>query len=195
MNPRAANKRSALRIVFTLIICVSLFPVTNVALLVSTRAQQLGHGHSGRQRPGRPEGLWPNLDHVQNESMVEREAPPPIPSTMRSPRVPFEPWDGRRVGDPEPQRGVGHAAQRGQTQRAHTRRRASVPRPCRDGNTVSYWDHPGTLATGTLGYFTKRNFNIKAYNGDRHCEVAFHLTFRVFSGRMIDAGWGADTYK
>jgi len=32
MNPRAASKRSALRIVFTLIICVSLFPVTNVAL-------------------------------------------------------------------------------------------------------------------------------------------------------------------
>jgi len=143
MNPRAASKRSALRVVFTLIICVSLFPVTNVALLVSTRAQQLGHGRSGRPRPGGPEGLWPNLDHVQNESMVEREAPPPIPSTMRSPRVPFEPWDGRRVGDPEPQRGVSHAAQRGQTQRAHTRRRASVPPTLLDDQFVSDGNQSG----------------------------------------------------
>jgi hypothetical protein len=63
------------------------------------------------------------------------------------------------------------------------------------GDTVSWWDHPGTTGTDTQGYFTKRNFYIKAYNGKRHCEVAFHLTFRVFNGQITNPGWGPDTYK
>jgi hypothetical protein len=71
----------------------------------------------------------------------------------------------------------------------------AVPRPRRDGDTVSWWDHPGTLATDVQGYFTKRNFYVKAYNGERHCEVAFHLTFRVFNGRMTDTGWGPGLYN
>lgn len=71
----------------------------------------------------------------------------------------------------------------------------ALPRPKREGNTVSWWDHPGTLAAGVEGYYTKRNFYIKAYNGERHCEVAFHLTFRVFRGQITNAGWGRGMYK
>lgn len=71
----------------------------------------------------------------------------------------------------------------------------AVPRPRSDGNTVSWWDHPGTPAAGTQSYFTKRNFYVKAYNGKKHCEVAFHLTFRVFRGQIVDPGWGRGMYK
>jgi YD repeat-containing protein len=71
----------------------------------------------------------------------------------------------------------------------------AVPRPRRDGDTVSWWDHPGTSGTDVQGYFTKRNFYIKAYNGERHCEVAFHLTFRVLRGQIINPGWGYGLYK
>ena len=69
------------------------------------------------------------------------------------------------------------------------------PQPRRDGNTVSWWDHPGTFAAGVKGYYTKRNFYVKAYNGKSHCETAFHLTFRVFNGQIINPGWGPGLYK
>jgi hypothetical protein len=69
------------------------------------------------------------------------------------------------------------------------------PTPKRVGDTVSWWDHPGTRAAGVEGYFTKRNFYIKAYNGERHCEVAFHLTFRVFRGQIINPEWGPGMFK
>jgi hypothetical protein len=65
-----------------------------------------------------------------------------------------------------------------------------VPKPKREGDTVSWWDHPGTIAVDLQGYLTRRNFYIKAYNGKRHCEVAFHLTFRVFRGQIINPAWG-----
>lgn len=69
------------------------------------------------------------------------------------------------------------------------------PKPKRVGDTVSWWDHPGTIGTDVEGYYTKRNFYIKAYNGERHCEVAFHLTFRVFRRQITNAGWGRGLYK
>jgi hypothetical protein len=69
-----------------------------------------------------------------------------------------------------------------------------VPKPRRDGDTVSWWDHPGTIGA-ERNYFTKRNFYIKAYNGEKHCEVAFHLTFAVSNGQLMNAGWGAGTYR
>jgi hypothetical protein len=40
------------------------------------------------------------LDELQNESKLEREPPAPIPSTVRSSKIPQQPWNGRRVGDP-----------------------------------------------------------------------------------------------
>jgi|GEM_PF-5389369 len=71
----------------------------------------------------------------------------------------------------------------------------AYPRPRRDGDSVSWYDHPGTPVAGTLGYFTKRNFYIKAYRGKRHCEVAFHLTFRVFNKQIVLPEWGPGLYK
>jgi YD repeat-containing protein len=76
---------------------------------------------AGRPRPGKPDGNWPNLEEVQRESEGtasgqtgrEREAAPPIPSTLRSPKVPLQPWNGRRVGD--------------QIVRAHARRLTPPP--------------------------------------------------------------------
>ena len=71
----------------------------------------------------------------------------------------------------------------------------AVPGPQRDGDRVSWWDHPGDGTPNLRGYFTKRNFYIKAYNGTQHCELAFHLTFRVFNGGITNAGWGPGNYN
>jgi YD repeat-containing protein len=54
----------------------------------------------------------PNLDEVRDESRLEREAPPPIASTIRSQKNTGKPWDGRRVGDPWPQKKSNHATNR-----------------------------------------------------------------------------------
>jgi hypothetical protein len=55
------------------------------------------------------------------------------------------------------------------------------------------YDHPGTIGA-ERNYFTKRNFYIKAYKGEMHCEVAFHLTFGVVNGQITNPGWGLGTY-
>src|SRR5215213_1613431 len=115
---------SSLRIAIALLIGVALLPVPWVSMLVSVMSQ--GHNQrSAPPRPGKPEGTFPNLDDVQNESLIEREPPVSMPSTIRSQRNSGKPWDGRRVGDPEPSRDVGA---RGQTLRAHARHRFA-PRP------------------------------------------------------------------
>src|SRR5215212_1873774 len=115
---------SSLRIAIALLIGVALLPVPWVSMLVSVMSQ----GHNQRSAPprqGKPEGTFPNLEDVQNESLIEREPPAPIPSILRSQRNSGKPWDGRRVGDPEPSRDAGA---RGETLRAHARR-MRVPPP------------------------------------------------------------------
>ena len=63
-----------------------------------------------------------------------------------------------------------------------------VPAPQVERNSVNYWDHPGPY--GNVGdYFTNRDFYIKAYNGAKHCEVAFRLTFSISGGQFINPGW------
>ncbi|HEX7331192.1 MAG TPA: hypothetical protein VF290_06815, partial [Pyrinomonadaceae bacterium] len=95
----------------------------------SVTAQGDGQGlkQSPRPTPGKPEGTFPDLDTVKSESQLAREALPPIPSTIRSPKNSGKPWDGRRVGDPLPPQTSGHDLERGQTRRAHARRRESAP--------------------------------------------------------------------
>ncbi|MCA1577176.1 MAG: hypothetical protein LC794_07420 [Acidobacteria bacterium] len=85
----------------------------------AARGQSLEQ-RAGKPRPGKPEGSWPNLDEVQREGDPargrdggQRTGPPPIPSTLRSPKVPLQPWNGRRVGD--------------QIVRAHARKRVTPP--------------------------------------------------------------------
>ncbi|HEX5602417.1 MAG TPA: DUF4214 domain-containing protein [Pyrinomonadaceae bacterium] len=122
---RRVALRSSLRITLVLLIGVALLPAPFVSMLV--RAMDQGQGR-GRQtappRPGKPEGAFPGLDDVKNESSIEREPPAPIPSTIRSQRNSGKPWDGRRVGDPP--RDSDHGDGRGQTLRSHARRRMRV---------------------------------------------------------------------
>lgn len=64
---------------------------------------------------------------VQRELPQEREAPAPIPSTIRSPKLPLKPWDGRGVGDPEPP--ITADQEPNITRRAHAHRRVKTLPP------------------------------------------------------------------
>src|ERR1044072_3084945 len=124
---RCIALRSSLRITLVLLIGVALLPAPCVSMLVSAmgQGQRRGPQTGPSPRPGKPEGALPDLDDVKREAAIEREPPAPIPSTIRSQRNSGKPWDGRRVGDPEPPRGVDHGG--GQTLRAHARRRLTSP--------------------------------------------------------------------
>jgi hypothetical protein len=81
-------------------------------------------------RRGKPEGTFPNLDTVRNESRIEREPPAPIPSTTRSPKLPLQPWNGRRVGEESSN----------QIRRAHARyRRVNSTPPVLDDQFVQHF--------------------------------------------------------
>src|SRR5215217_812721 len=122
---RRVALRSSLRIALALVIGVALVPAPCVLMLVSAVGQERGSRTQPPPRPGRPEGVFPNLDDVKHEASFKREPPAPIPSTIRSQRNSGKPWDGRRVGDPA--RDSDHAAGgRGQTLRSHARRRMRV---------------------------------------------------------------------
>jgi YD repeat-containing protein len=112
-----------LRVALVSFVCLALV-VTSVPLLTSKAALAQRNEGKARPRPGKPEGDLPNLAQIENESGIEREPAPPIPSTMRSPKNPLQPWNGRRVGDPGTRGEVGQALNR--RRRAH----ASVaPKP------------------------------------------------------------------
>src|SRR5690349_20725745 len=98
---RHVAQHSGSRIVIALMICAALIPPPSIASLVSEAAQDKTEHGKGKPRSGKPEGNWPDLEDLKKESKVERESPPPIPSTMRSPKLSEKPWNGRRVGDPE----------------------------------------------------------------------------------------------
>ena len=124
--------RCAFRITLVLLICAALLPVPYDSLLRSVIGQGRSATRTPPPRPGKPEGTFPDLNGVKSESQLEREAPPPIPSTIRSPKNSGKPWDGRRVGDPFPSQKSDQDPDRSQTRRAHARRRASVPPPVLD---------------------------------------------------------------
>src|SRR5215212_3335645 len=148
MYSRVAQ-RSTLRIAIALTICTALLSISSGSLLVTGAApgQRETPGLKGTVRHGKPEGTLPNLDEIRDESRLEREAPAPIPSTIRSQKNSGKPWDGRRVGDPlVPQRQLDQAInimerssarstfrpRDPQTRRAHTRARVSAPPPVFD---------------------------------------------------------------
>ena len=124
----AVAHRSALRFVLALTICVSLLVGPNASGLVSsgtTQGQNPNSERQGKPRPGKPDGDLPDLEDAQRDSHVEREPAPPIPSTLRSPKVPLQPWNGRRVGDPGTRGELGQAKNR--RRRAHAGRSALRP--------------------------------------------------------------------
>jgi hypothetical protein len=103
------------RIVIALTICTALLPTPQIWLLAIEAAQSRREvpEQKAQPRPGKPEGLWPNLDDIRKESRVERQPPPPIASTIRSKKNTGKPWDGRRVGDPWPQEKMDQVRERG----------------------------------------------------------------------------------
>ena len=115
-----------LRIILSFTVCAALL-LPGVPLLVSEASQGPSTAHNARPRHKKPEGTFPDLEDVKNESHVEREAPAPIPSTRRAKRNEGKPWDGRRVGDPEPPPPGQQDHAEKQTRRAHARRRVSSP--------------------------------------------------------------------
>jgi Domain of unknown function (DUF4214) len=115
-----------LRLTLAFTICASLLLLPGVSLLSeASQGQDQGVSRSARPRHKKPEFTLPDLEDVKNESHVEREAPVPIPSTMRAKRNEGKPWDGRRVGDPETSQSPPDVDR--QTRRAHARRRVSPP--------------------------------------------------------------------
>jgi len=114
---------STLRTVLAITIVVSLL-ISTVLWSVPVGAQGQGQERrAGKPRREKPEGTLPDLEEVKGES-PEREAPAAIPSTMRAPKVPHKPWNGRRVGDAEPPQ-----SRRDRELRAHARRRFVSPPP------------------------------------------------------------------
>src|SRR6185436_999777 len=112
-----------LRLVLSFTICALLLLLPGVSLLSEASPGQETPGNA-RPRQKKPEGILPDLEDVKKESHVEREAPPPIPSTVRARRNDGKPWDGRRVGDPSTsQRPVDQP----EIRRAHARRRVMPP--------------------------------------------------------------------
>ena len=71
---------SSLRFALALTICLSIV-FSNPWFW--TQAQSPRPKREGHPRPGRPEGVFPDLEDVQQESNVEREPAPPIHSTIR----------------------------------------------------------------------------------------------------------------
>lgn len=129
MYPRAFAQRSLLRIL-ALVVCISLLVIPNTFSISNGVSAQNSHqnkGREGRPKPGKPEGDLPNLEDVQNESGVEREPALPIPSTIRAPKNPQKPWNGRRVGDPGTRGELGQALPL--RRRAHANRSAIALRP------------------------------------------------------------------
>ena len=136
-----------LRIAIALTVCLALLPVPGVSMLLSEAAQ--GQSRTERRnvkpKPGKPEGTLPDLEDVKNESQIEREAAPPVPSTIRSPKNPLKPWNGKRVGDPgtqgQPDQANNNRGERNnfailprdqRTRRAHASIRVSPPPPVMD---------------------------------------------------------------
>src|SRR4051812_4985870 len=91
---------STLRTALAFTIATSLLLSSVASNLASSAQGQSPQRRAGKPRREKPEGELPDLEEVQRESQFEREAPGAIPSTMRSAKVPLEPWNGRRVGDP-----------------------------------------------------------------------------------------------
>jgi hypothetical protein len=126
MLPRVSHW-STLRTALAITISVSLLVCTLVSS-ASVGAQNQER-QTGKPRREKPEGELPDLQEVQHESQMEREPQAPIPSTARSPKLPLKPWDGRRVGDPEPWIKKDQEPER--PQRAHASRRVkNTTAPC-----------------------------------------------------------------
>ncbi|HEY8188612.1 MAG TPA: DUF4214 domain-containing protein, partial [Pyrinomonadaceae bacterium] len=86
---------------------ITLAVFTSFSLLLSTfviartsPGSGLAQSRRGNPQAGPPAATLPNLDEVRRARQRRPKAPPPVPSTVRGPRKPIEPRNGRKVGDP-----------------------------------------------------------------------------------------------
>jgi YD repeat-containing protein len=153
-----------LRLSLSLTVCASLLLLPNVSHL-----SQASQGQSPAQNAGplhkKPEGTLPDLEVVKNESNVDREAPHPIPSTMRAKRNEGKPWDGRRVGDPETLQMLRDQPEvERQIRRAHASRRATPP-PLSEDQFIQNFFSLALLRSATAeetlywNYFLRAGYN------------------------------------
>src|SRR5688572_1149109 len=142
---RRVAQRLTLRTAIALTISIALLPAPGLSFLISGAAQGQREERKGKPKPGKPEGVWPDLEKAKQQSQIERGAPPPVPSTIRSKKNSGRPWDGRRVGDPpngteRGSAGSGFASnnkriserRHSQMRRAHARPRMTLPPPPHD---------------------------------------------------------------
>ncbi|HEX6717738.1 MAG TPA: DUF4214 domain-containing protein [Pyrinomonadaceae bacterium] len=160
MFSSSVGQQSPIRIALIFTICAALLLIPSMHLLVRTAAQGQGGPSAARPQPGKPEGTWPDLEHVKGESSIRYEPLPPIPSILRSRKVPLQPWNGRTVGDPEARIGqvVGQLRRpNAQLRRAHARRNVKPsPPPIPDDLLVwsfFYWTVQRTPQTSEQSYW------------------------------------------
>ncbi|HEU4836138.1 MAG TPA: DUF4214 domain-containing protein, partial [Pyrinomonadaceae bacterium] len=193
---RRVSLRSSLRIVLILLIGIALLPAPCVSVIVGAMGQGQSRGpRTAPPRPGKPEGTLPNLEEVKGESTIEREPPAPIPSTIRSPRNSGKPWDGRRVGDPEPPRGGLHA---------HARRRMRLRPLLYEDQFIQNFFSVGLLRSATYDETLYWNYQLRAAYNDSAVSLKFAAVelgrtlfeSAAYAARGRDAhGYVYDLYK
>lgn len=122
------------RVFLISILCITLL-LSSIPLSISEAGQDQSDSGAALPRPGKPEGVFPDLSEVKNESEITREPESPIPSTMRSPKNSLEPWNGKRVGDPGTRGELGQALKL--RRRAHASRRTVAPPTVLDDQFVA----------------------------------------------------------
>src|SRR5215203_5372928 len=92
---RYGRHHSSLRVLLALFIAITLLLLPNTPLLVGvaaslTQDRSQDPQRMGNPKRGKPEATLPNLETVRTETPVIRELPAPIPSTIRSKKVPLQ---------------------------------------------------------------------------------------------------------
>jgi hypothetical protein len=83
-------RRFLLRSILASTVCTVLV-LPGISSIISKAAPGQSAAHTAQPQPGKPEGVFPDLAEIKNESDITREPAMPIPSTMRSPKNPLEP--------------------------------------------------------------------------------------------------------
>jgi YD repeat-containing protein len=127
---------SKIRAVLVFALIAAFLPAPYTGLMrIAAQGQGRGPDRQGQPKRGKPEGVFPDLEQVQQELNFQREPAPPIHSTTRSPKNPLNPWNGRRVGDPGTRGELGQAINR--PRRAHASRRDAAPPPVLDDQFIA----------------------------------------------------------
>ena len=125
MTLRRLFRHSTSRVFLALSICIGLLLFPWAPLLIRSNAigprvlqERMGHPIAGL-----PEAELPNLEEVKTQPYRARSSKPAIPSTIRSPKNPVEPWNRRF---PLPLPATAAAQQIGATMKRRERRQANT---------------------------------------------------------------------